>query len=238
MTTHIILQGKGGVGKSLIAATLAQYFNDRGDNLFCADTDPVNDTFSRYKTLVAKSIRIMDEDNNIDTRVFDGLIEELIEHEGTAVVDNGASTFVPLTTYMADSQAIETLVESGRTVTIHAVLTGGQAMQDTLVGLSALLQTQTAPVVVWINEYFGPVRKNGKSFIESALFETYKDRIKGVITLEKRNADTHGKDMELLVSNTLTFDQAKTSDIFTLMPRSRLARVQKDIYKQLDALSL
>lgn len=44
--------------------------------------------------------------------------------------------------------------------------------------------------------------------------------------------------MELLVSNNLTFDQAKTSDIFTLMPRSRLARVQKEIYQQLDALSL
>lgn len=238
MTTHIILQGKGGVGKSLIAATLAQYFNDRGDNLFCADTDPVNDTFSRYKALGVKTIGILDKDNNIDTRVFDGLMEELIEHEGTAVIDNGASTFVPLTTYMVHSQAIETLVESGRPVTIHAVLTGGQAMQDTLVGLKSLLETQTAPVVVWINEFFGPVTKNGKSFIESSLFESYKDRIKGVITLEKRNADTHGKDMELLVSNNLTFEEAKTSDIFTLMPRSRLARVQKEIYQQLDALSL
>lgn len=238
MTIHIILQGKGGVGKSLIAAMLAQYFNDKGHNLICADTDPVNDTFSRYKSLGVKTIQIIDQSNKIDTRKFDILIEDLIAHEGTAVIDNGASTFVPLTTYMADSSIIETLIEAGRPVIIHAVLTGGPALQDTMVGLNALLKMQTAPVIVWINEYFGPVIKDGKTFVESVLYETYKDRIKGVIKLEKRNADTHGKDMELLVSNTLTFDEAKTSDIFTLMPRTRLARVQKDIYNQLDALSL
>lgn len=238
MKIHMILQGKGGVGKSLIAAILAQYFNSRGDNLLCADTDPVNDTFSRYESLKVKNIRIMDQANTIDTRKFDVLIEDLIAHEGTAVIDNGASTFVPLTTYIVDNGVIETLIEAGRPVNIHAVLTGGQALQDTLVGLNALFKMQTAPVIVWINEYFGPVVKDGKSFLESALYKTYKDRIKGVVTIEKRNMDTYGKDMELLVSNTLTFEEANTSEIFTLMPRSRLARVQKNIYKQLDELSL
>ena len=37
-TVHLTLQGKGGVGKSLIAAVLAQYFRDHGRDVRCIDT--------------------------------------------------------------------------------------------------------------------------------------------------------------------------------------------------------
>lgn len=236
---NIILQGKGGVGKSLIASLLAQYFSGKKLNLYCADTDPVNDTFARYKTLNVETIQIVDAANKIDTRAFDALVEHLTSHEGPAVIDNGASTFVPLTSYLIDSNIMEIFADANRDVVLHAVLTGGQALQDTLVGLKALLGTQKAPVVVLVNEYFGKVvAKDGSDFANSELYKRYKDRILGVVTIPQRSADTYGKDMELLVSNTLTFEQAKTSDIFTFMPRSRLARVQKDIYDQIDALNL
>ena len=42
--THTVLQGKGGVGKSFIAAILAQYMNAMGRKPLCIDTDPVNDS--------------------------------------------------------------------------------------------------------------------------------------------------------------------------------------------------
>ena len=37
---HLTLQGKGGVGKSLIAAILAQYLKGKGREVRCIDTDP------------------------------------------------------------------------------------------------------------------------------------------------------------------------------------------------------
>ena len=43
---HMILQGKGGVGKSMIAATLAQWKRAHGEAPLCIDTDPVNATFA------------------------------------------------------------------------------------------------------------------------------------------------------------------------------------------------
>ena len=52
-TIHLTLQGKGGVGKSLVASILAQYFRHRGTEIHCLDTDPVNQTFSRYIELGA-----------------------------------------------------------------------------------------------------------------------------------------------------------------------------------------
>ena len=45
---HLTLQGKGGVGKSLVAAVLAQYLKSAGRDVRCIDTDPVNRTFAQY----------------------------------------------------------------------------------------------------------------------------------------------------------------------------------------------
>ena len=48
---HMILQGKGGVGKSFISSTLAQHRIAKGKNPLCIDTDPVNATFFGFKKL-------------------------------------------------------------------------------------------------------------------------------------------------------------------------------------------
>jgi CO dehydrogenase nickel-insertion accessory protein CooC1 len=54
-TIHLTLQGKGGVGKSLIAAILAQFFQNSGRDVRCIDTDPVNRTFAQYVRIPAKA---------------------------------------------------------------------------------------------------------------------------------------------------------------------------------------
>jgi Mrp family chromosome partitioning ATPase len=69
-TIHLTLQGKGGVGKSLVASILAQYFRHRGAEIHCVDTDPVNQTFSQYIELGAEHLALM-HDGKIDSRGFD-----------------------------------------------------------------------------------------------------------------------------------------------------------------------
>ena len=46
---HMVLQGKGGVGKSFIAAVLAQFKASKGQKPLCIDTDPINATFPRLQ---------------------------------------------------------------------------------------------------------------------------------------------------------------------------------------------
>lgn len=234
---HFVLQGKGGVGKSFISAILVQYFRDRAGVVKSFDTDPVNDTLSQYKGFTAKRINILDEDtNNIDARVFDNLMEDLLSSEDVCVVDNGASTFVPLMAYLVENKAIEVLQSAGKQVCVHSVLTGGQAFDDTLQGLSLMLQSQDAPVVVWLNEFYGQVSRDGKTFADSALYKDYAHRIRGVIRIEKGNADTFGRDMEMLGKNKLTFDEALQSPLFGIMPRQRLKMVREALYVQLDEI--
>src|SRR5579883_506849 len=107
---HLMLQGKGGVGKSLIASILAQYFKAAGHAVRCIDTDPVNHTLAQYTALQAIRLQLRDEHNRIDQRSFDQLMELFLADEnGCFVVDNGASTFLPLWHYILENSALEYL---------------------------------------------------------------------------------------------------------------------------------
>ena len=121
-TVHLILQGKGGVGKSMVAAILGQFLQARGLATRCIDTDPVNQTLTQYKALNAEHLKLMSE-SRIDSRVFDQLMERMLTETTTFVVDNGASTFIPLWHYVLENAAIETLEKHGRRVYIHSVIT-------------------------------------------------------------------------------------------------------------------
>lgn len=92
---HLVLQGKSGVGKSLIAVTIAQYKAMKGQKLLCLDTDPVNATFAGYQALNVRRLNILEGDE-INTRHFDALVERIAASEGDVIIDNGASSFVPL----------------------------------------------------------------------------------------------------------------------------------------------
>jgi hypothetical protein len=139
---HLSLQGKGGVGKSLLASILAQYFSDRHRTVRCMDTDPVNRTLSQYRALQVERIQLVEDGNRINQRGFDVLMERFLTESGvTFVVDNGASTFLPLWHYMLENNALGLLRDEGRQIYVHTVVTGGQALTDTLNGFAALAKT-------------------------------------------------------------------------------------------------
>src|ERR1022692_3416605 len=184
-TIHLTLQGKGGVGKSLIAAVLAQYFREGGRDVRCIDTDPVNRTLAQYNALGADRLNLRDEHNRIDQRAFDGLMERfLTEDGGTFVVDNGASTFLPLWHYLLENNGLEYLREQGRKVYVHTIITGGQALLDTLNGFNELAQTtRERNIIVWVNEYFGRVEAEGKRFSDMAAYHANAEKVCGAVVL-------------------------------------------------------
>lgn len=238
-TVHIVLQGKGGVGKSLVASFLVQYLQqkhrlDECGPVLCIDTDPVNRTLSRYQDFAAIQIDLLNDAQSVDTRRFDDLVDLNIEHDGPAVVDNGASTFIAFTAYLAENDAFGILKQHGSDVTIHVVITGGQALDDTIGGLLHVLATQTVPVVVWQNNYFGEVAKDGLPFAESAIYKNSAGKIIGLINLERGTHDTFGKDIAVMVQNHITFERALASaEHFGASARSRIQRVRDNIFGQL-----
>lgn len=235
---HFIAQGKGGVGKSTIAVFLGDYLQTKasGEKLHCFDTDPVNPSFSRFKGLKPEVIEILNESNNIDSRFFDGLVEKLVGEDGIAVIDNGAATFVPLMSYMAENEVPSFLAENGIRMIIHVPLVGGQALQDCLIGLTKTLKSMDAHIVVWLNDFQGSIEHEGKNFTDFKLYAEYKDRIIGIVHIPLRNPDTFGADIKEMTTKNLTLTEAQNSGAFGLMPRQRLRTVQRDLYSQLDKI--
>ena len=237
-TIHLTLQGKGGVGKSLIAAVLAQFFKHAGRDVRCIDTDPVNRTFAQYAALAADRLQLRDEHNRIDQRSFDALMERFLTEDGTTfVVDNGASTFLPLWHYLLENNALAYLRDNGRKVYVHTVITGGQALVDTLNGFHELAQTtQGRNIVVWVNEYFGRVEADGKKLSDMTAFRESADKVCGAVVFAKRNQDTFGRDLEEMISAKLTFQEAIAECKLPIMAKQRLRVVQRDLFDQLDKL--
>jgi hypothetical protein len=125
-TVHFILQGKGGIGKTLVSTILAQWVASKDETpLRCYDTDQENATFSRYKAMNVKHVPVMTDSRTIDPKRFDALMIDILEEEGNCVIDNGANTFSPLMGYLIENDCFSLLEESGRKVYIHTIVGGG-----------------------------------------------------------------------------------------------------------------
>lgn len=237
-TVHFVLMGKGGVGKSMSASLLAQALIERARALYCADTDPTNMTFAHYKALNVEHFNISDDNAKVDTRKFDALINKIAAFEGDCVVDTGASNFLPLMNYLHENQIIGLLESTGRRVVLHTPLVGGQAMDETIRGLQTILEFFSAPVIVWVNEYFGKVQKQGVGFKETSLYQNAKKRILGVVFLQELTAETSGQDVANMAKQYLTFDEVLSAPETDLVTRHRLGIVKKHIFDQLAKIDL
>jgi hypothetical protein len=240
-TVHITLQGKGGVGKSFVASVIAQHYHQTGraNELVCVDTDPINRTLQGYTALNAWALELMADGGEIISRNFDSLMERAVQEDRHFVVDNGASSFVPLMNYMVENDAVGVLTKAGKKVVVHTVITGGQAIIDTLAGFDTLAKSmpEQAELVVWLNEFFGDIEVDGKPFEQMKVYERHKARVSRVIRIPRQTGSTFGKDMELLLHKRMTFAEVPASSEFGLMAKQRLSMMGSVIFKQLDQLA-
>jgi adenylylsulfate kinase-like enzyme len=237
-SVHVVLQGKGGVGKSFVSAILAQYFRTKSEQVHCLDTDPVNATFAQYRLLEAEHIKVLRR-GTVNEKQFDMLVDKVCQGDGVFIVDTGATTFVPLWNYIIENEILAFFRSHGRRVFVHSVVTGGQAMSDTLNGLERLAQTTSEKnVVVWLNEYFGEVSKDGKSFEEFNVAEEYAPKLVGAVVIRERNPHTYGDDVRQMLERRLTFDEAIRNAEFSLVSKQRLTIVRRELFEQLDKLAI
>ena len=240
ITSHWIVQGKGGVGKSLVASLLAQFIldglakTDRPPELLrCYDTDPVNHSFAAIAALKAELIKITGDDGLlVDEMQFDSLMEKLFDMPdgGIAVIDNGASAFLSLCNYLKTGKVLDLLQSRYKhRAYLHTVVIGGTAFQDTLRGLDSLCRNFPGiPVIVWKNPYFGPLEgkkeENGEVRMlrleESRIWQSVK--IEAVVTIPPAPPQTTGKDVSAMYSGGNTFVEAVNNPALSMMTRHRL----------------
>lgn len=243
---HFVLQGKGGVGKSLISSLMTQYAIDVNGlaATMAIDTDPVNKTLAQFAPLKAVEFELMNE-GSLDIRRFDNMLESVIESKATdIIIDNGASSFIPLSEYIAQTDAITALKEEmpGSEIFIHTVVTGGQHMTETAEGARALTAgfSDEAAIVIWLNEHFGEISfsTGGKTvpWENSKVYKEIAPELSAQICLQAQHSALHGKDIEMMLKEHLTFDEIEKNKDIPLFTRRRIRDFKAMVYEQLDSI--
>lgn len=234
---HFVLQGKGGVGKTVVALLLSQCIEEKGEPVICVDTDPVNASLSSLSSMNPERVSIF-AGKKIDTRALDLFTEKLLTEDAHFVVDNGASSFVPVSQYLIENDVAGMMAEAGRQPVVHVVVTGGPAMLDTMKGLASIVRAfpQNVRIVVWLNEYFGPiVNASGKPFDELPAYLDNKDHIFAIVRLSALSEEATS-DLRDMLSRRLTFTQAlapENTDILRVQ-KSRLFKIRQAVWPQIE----
>jgi hypothetical protein len=122
---------KGGVGKSVAARLLAQYFIDKGQPFTGFDTDRSHTSFTRFYADYASPV-VVDSFEGLDliagefeTPAEDGRVPSVI-------VDLAAQTAAPLSRWIRDSELIALMAEMGVTVNFWHLADAGKDTVDLL----------------------------------------------------------------------------------------------------------
>ena len=90
-------------------------------------------------------------------------------------------------------------------------------------------------MVIWQNDYFGAVMKEGADFTDTKLYSKFGHRILGVVHLTKREETTFGRSIHSLLEKRLLLSACDAPD-FPFAQKHRLKNFRSDVFKQLDAI--
>ena len=155
---HFIGGEKGGVGKSVVARLLAQYFIDTQTPFRGWDTDKSHGSLLRFYAEYAEPVAI-DSYEGLD-RIVEAAVSD---PERRILVDLAAQTYDFLTRWMDDSGLLDAREELGLSLTYWHVMDSGRDSADLLARLLDRVGTRL-PLVVVLNQ----VRGDDFSMLESS----------------------------------------------------------------------
>jgi hypothetical protein len=157
---HLIGGEKGGVGKSLVARLVAQYFIDHSIPFLGFDSDRSHGALLRFYAGYASPIVV----NQYDS--LDAIVEAATEQpERRILVDLAAQTQQSLTNWMDESQLLGLAPELGLHIRYWHVMDSGKDSADLLKGLLDRYEQRLSYVIVQNQlrgEEFGILRQSGQ----------------------------------------------------------------------------
>lgn len=179
----------------------------------CFDGDPVNRSLGQIKALNVEKLDLLNDEGVVMRSRYDALINRFLTEEAVFLVDSGATAFLPFWTFIVESDVISTLRTAGRGVYIHIPISGGDMLNDTLLGFQTLAETAAEKsLVVWINEYFGEIERDGKTFDQMQVFQDNREKVLTSIGIPQRSPDLYGSDIRHMRERKLTFEEAISVD--------------------------
>ena len=223
---------KGGVGKSVAARVLAQYFIDRGLPFTGFDTDRSHTSFTRFYADYSSPV-IVDSYEGLDQ--IAGVFEDLENGEQmNAIVDLAAQTAAPLARWIKDSDLLPMLAEMGVTVNFWHLADAGR---DSAVLLGRLLATYGAGPNYIVVKNLG----RGSDFSELEQSQALKEVLTlggRVVALEQLHETSMRKIDRQNASFWAAINARTGPDALGMLERQRVKTWLKNTYAMLDGLPL
>lgn len=237
-TSHIFLQDKGGIGKSLTAAMFMQYVRGRGIDIDGVDADPQAPKLSRIKALDVPLLPLILH-GEIQQSAFDPAFAHIVKSKTATLVDTGSGAFLPLLKYMADNRLYSVLERVKKQLYYHVVVISGPEKQKTAEGAVRLLekiQGTAVKVVIWQNEKEGIPMFDGKTLEETEWYQKHKTQIVGIVKIVDRNNSAFTADFLAMMEEALTLTEilAGRSPTFDFMRQLRIETIFSDVFAELD----
>jgi hypothetical protein len=226
---HLIGGEKGGVGKSVVARLIAQYWLDKAKPFTSFDTDRSHGALLRYYTDFTQPIEISRVED------LDKLIEAAVPPDARVLVDLAAQTDRDLYDWIDAGDVLDLAREQGIRLVLWHVMDDGK---DSITVLSRLLQRygDRANYVVVLNKGRG---SNFSLFRDSAAARSVNELSAPLFELPALHSGTMHKIDRLDKSFWAAAHQHNGSDSsLGIMERQRLKVWLRDSYSQLERIGV
>ncbi len=217
----LILNGKGGVGKSFFAVNFVQFLKDKGIAHVAIDSDNENSTLKRFHP----DTRFLDLDNR---RELDGIFAAL-DKANLVVMDCRAASTDLFIEYFAEIDLSAVLSAMGAALTLVMPVNHEADSVDQIQRLADQFGKQCSYVVV----------RNAAHSDSFTLFESsevraqLKDKLGGREIAMSRLQDWL---VEALNAENLTISAATKHPAFSLLDRQRLQTWQRKLYAEIESV--
>ncbi len=218
----LILNGKGGVGKSFFAVNLVQFLKDRDIAHVAIDSDNENSTLKRFHP----DTRFLDLSNR---RELDGIFAAL-EKSNLVVVDCRAASTDLFIDYFTEIDLSAVLSELGAALTLVMPVNHESDSVDQIQRLADQFGQKCGYVVV----------RNAAHSESFALFESSEVRAQLKSKLGGREVSmTRLQDwlVEMLNVENVTVTAATKHSAFSLLDRQRLQTWQRKLYAEIESVA-
>jgi hypothetical protein len=223
---------KGGVGKSVVARVLAQYFIDKKLPFTGFDTDRSHTTFTRFYQDFASPV-IVDSYESLDAiaAAFEAIGSD---SRHSVIVDLAAQTAAPVARWIKDSDLFSVMADLGVTVNFWHIADAGKDSVDLL---ERLLETYGAGPNYFVLKNLG--RGTDFSQLEqSAALQTALQLGAQVLSLNQLQEASMRKIDRQNASFWAALNHPSGSDALGLLERQRVKNWLKKTYETFDSVPL
>lgn len=222
---HFIGGEKGGVGKSMTARVLAQYYIDHQWPFLGFDCDASHGTFSRFYQDYASAVVVGDDDS------LDGMLSAVEEHpERDLIIDLAAQSAQPINRWVEETDVFGLLNELGMQVVWWHVMDDGA---DSVTLLEQVLDRyQGQPVSLVVVQNLG---RGGsfERFQQSKVYQQAVTQEAAVIELPRLHTKLTQK---IDFNNSSFWAVANDRSLMNIAERQRMKVWLRKSYEQLEKL--